>query len=84
MANSWYVAMGRRKELTAEKVCWAGGQEDRKPTSEGRARGRERVRQPWERAEQGGELPHAEDAKHRKEAKSAAAQPKIRAREISW
>lgn len=52
--------------MTAEKVCWAGRQEDRQ---EARARGRGgsgRHGGGW-----GGALPHADGAQHRKETRCA-------------
>lgn len=59
--------------MTAEKVCWAGRQEDRQ---EARARGRGgsgrqgRERQAWG-VGWGGALPHADGAQHRKETRCA-------------
>lgn len=60
---------GQEGGENSRKDFWAGRQEDRKQTSEARARGRGghgRNGRGWGRA-----LPHADGAQHRKETRSA-------------
>ena len=76
--------MGRREELTAEKVCWAGGQEDRKPTSKSRAGGRERVRQPWERGRAGKGAALHKGCQAQEGGKVSSGTAKDQGQELSW
>lgn len=66
--------MGRREELPAEVLL------SRRAISVGRAGGKAGMGEGRTR----GGATHAEDAKHKKETRPAAAQPNLSARELSW